>query len=152
MGRGIPYVAEHDGLPEPDQLAFQKWSGTTLVKFCQGALGDAFLRPTTLTTNLDLRMLSTLPNRGIAGIPPKGRAWTDSLRTLLAQTLSGFPPSPSCEELDRVIAKGFKATAFDPPEGREREPAVISNKANAGTAVNDDEDDEGTLDDETEAL
>ena len=38
-GVGIPYVAEHEGLPEEVSTSFSGWSGVKQVSLTQGALG-----------------------------------------------------------------------------------------------------------------
>ena len=147
---GIPYVAEHGSLSEYAQSAFRRWSGTTAVKLNQGSLGDSYLRPTVLTTNLDLGFLSTLRPQGVDAIPPGGRAWTHSLRAMLARALSGSPPSPSCEHLDQVIAKGLSRRQNPTPLRTPPPPGQQSSiVANAGTSQGVWE---GSLDEKTEAL
>ena len=143
-------MAEHESLSEYAQSAFRRWSGTTAVRLNQGSLGDSYLRPTVLTTNLDLGFLSTLRPQGVDAIPPGGRAWTHSLRAMLAQALSGSPPSPSCEHLDQVIARGpsrrQNPTPLRTPSPPGQQSSIV---ANAGTSQGDWE---GSLDEETEAL
>ncbi|CAE7699215.1 TY5A, partial [Symbiodinium sp. CCMP2456] len=63
-GSGIPYLAEHAGLPDHVASSFRDWSGVTKVRLNQGALGDRYLRPTEVDTNLDLRFLEELGVQG----------------------------------------------------------------------------------------
>ena len=103
-GGGIPYLAEHAGLPDSIRKAFESWSGTDGIRLSQGALGDRYERATEVSTNLDLRFLATLPWAGEQRKPPRGREWTVGFRQEIVRALSGNPSGPTCEELDQVIA------------------------------------------------
>ena len=107
-GTGVPYVAEHEGIPAEAAASFSRWSGVKEVSLTQGGLGDKYLRPTILATNLDLSYLSTLEPRGSSDPPPNGREWTWSLRYELSNVLAGRPSGPSCDQLDREITLGMK--------------------------------------------
>ncbi|CAE7269327.1 unnamed protein product [Symbiodinium sp. CCMP2592] len=108
-GFGIPYVAEHLGLPEEVKGVFARWSGIKDVSLFQGALGDDYCRPTTLATNLDVSYLASFPPRGNTASPPGGRQWSHALRREIAKALSGKPSTPSCEQLDEVITRGLSS-------------------------------------------
>ena len=89
-GRGIPYVAEASGIQEEVCESFRRWSG--MSKFClsQGALGDQYVRPIELTTNLDFQYVSTLPWIGNPTPPSRAgpgrrlsvRSWSGRFRAI----------------------------------------------------------------------
>ncbi|CAE7733245.1 RE1 [Symbiodinium sp. CCMP2592] len=110
--RGIVYVAEHPATFGDAGSEFQAWSGTKTVSFSQGALGDDYLRPTSLITNLDLKYLGELEPRGNSDTPPGGRMWTLPLRAVMARALSGEYLGPSCESLDQEITCHLKGSTF----------------------------------------
>ena len=108
-GEGIPYVAERSPLANLDDSRFMVWSGTRIVKVFQGSLGGKYLRPTILTTNLDLHHLSSLEPRGNPEPSPTGREWTHELRCEIVKGLKGNPSGPPSEHLDRVISDGLRS-------------------------------------------
>ncbi|CAE7214926.1 GIP, partial [Symbiodinium sp. CCMP2456] len=101
-GVGIPYVAEHPGLPEPIAASFEDWSGVTRVKLSQGALGDRFL--------------GELEWKGEDRTPPKGREWTELDRRIAQaraqSTRVPLPASPRTtvqDEEAEALLRAFEA-------------------------------------------
>ena len=119
---GIPYLAEHPGIPTGIQDSFGSWSGTEVFSLSQGALGDEYARPIVVQTNLDLRFVSTLPAKGCPENPPNGRVWTKVFRKEIVCALSGRPSTPSCEELDKMITEAKRGKVLG--LGGKEEPSI----------------------------
>ncbi|CAE7436865.1 unnamed protein product [Symbiodinium sp. CCMP2592] len=112
-GCGIPYVAEHHGLLQSNRQGFNAWSKMHTVCLNQGSLGDKYLRPTDLVTNLDLHYLSTLSPKGIHATPPQGRAARGSTRELLSATQSAGLDNPTAYELEtEALLRAFEAESI----------------------------------------
>ena len=99
--------------------AFMRWSRTEVVRLHQGSLGQTWLQPTLLGTNLPLRHLQGLPPQG-SPHPPKGegnRGWSVGLKKEIVESLEGKVKGPTVEELDAQITRGLARKGEDSSDG-----------------------------------
>ena len=103
-------LLEHRGLEGTiGDLTFRHWSNSEAIRFHQGSLGQAWLQPTVLGTNLPLRHLQRLPPQG-SPHPPVAeahRGWCVGLKKEIVEALEGRVKGPTVEELDELITQSL---------------------------------------------
>ncbi|CAE7216572.1 GIP, partial [Symbiodinium sp. CCMP2456] len=121
-GAGIPYLAEHPGLPDHIQKDFAAWSGASDLIVTKGTMGSRYLRPTVICANLEMGFMGALSAREEEVTPPHTREWTTDFRREIVRALRGRPTTPTCTELDELISKRVhtpKDPGFSPNEDSE---------------------------------
>ena len=109
-GGGIPYLHEQALVEDKVPDTFVQWSNGSRIAFQQCNNCDALKADTKIMTNLDLGYLSGLVPNSRPAERSQERGWTAEFRHAIIHALEGKSPTPAVEHLDKVIAKGLRAS------------------------------------------